>query len=126
MKIIHTVEIEITDMKDGQITGFILDGKKYPKPKKEHLINDYVQPKYMPPKKCKKPKKRMGNVVDTWIRENNIVKFTLKQFFEANPSQLLQKTRIKNYIYRMVADNTLKQLDANTLLVTVKIKGSKK
>lgn len=118
MDIKHIVEITITDMKDSKITGFILDGKQY------HNNNDDNKTIETKTPKKRIIKKRMKNIIDTWIKNNpNLTVFTLEDFFTANPQHLSQRKRCETYFNKMCSDKTLTQVNNNgKVMITHRMK----
>lgn len=111
MQVRQTVEIIVTDMTDGMVTGHILDGShfsltKEPEPEPE--------PVFKPPLKKYKKRKRPKNKVDVWIRKNNITTFSMEDYLKDNPNDYYTRKRIKEYISKMLDDRTLFQISNTT------------
>lgn len=63
------------------------------------------------------PTKRYRNMLDKWIKKNNITKFSIKQFIKDNPKQRYSSYRINNYLSQMITDKTLTQISNDTFMV---------
>lgn len=121
MQVKQVVEIIITDMKAGKITGLILDNEKFIGNTKSDpkTIEIKELPVKLPPK-LKRIPKRSKNKVDTWIKEKNITKFSMKEYLQDRPNDYYQRKRIEHYITKMVKDKTLTQISNDSFIVNKK------
>jgi len=116
MEIKHIVEIIITDMEAGHITGFILDGKQYGKTNKQETATIEKQTI-----KINTPKKRSHNIIDTWLdNKPKLISFSINDFFKDQPEQKLQRQRTEKYLTKMIDDNTIKQTNKDSFVVTTR------
>jgi len=110
MLVKQVVEITITDMQKGEVTGLILNDKKF-------VFSNDVKTKNESMLAPARPYKRQKNIIDKWLEANNIYKFTLDDFYKANPKQRLQKKRTEGYISRLIKEKVITQVSNDTFLV---------
>lgn len=109
----------IQAMKHGYkhgLNGHAQEGFKYD--------NEMLKPNISPPEQgtIKEPiinlrGKRYVNVIDKWIKNNNIKRFKIDDYIKGDVGRIYQRKRINKYLSSMIADNTLLQVSNNEFIV---------
>jgi len=112
----QVIEVIVTDMEKGNITGLMFDDNYFKLVDKKKVSVKIKKVNKIELNK-KNKRKRFENKVDKWIKEKDITTFNIDNYFKDNPDDLLQKKRIIQYISKMINDKTLIQVSNNTFLL---------